>query len=99
MNISSILSIEPSLRQIVLKPTRGQNILDVIVTNLSSYYQEPCIIPPIHPDVSGHGVPSDHQGVMAVPLKSQQTTEARTKLIKFVRPIPESRIPLFEEKI
>ena len=99
MNISSILSIEPSLRQIVLKPTRGQNILDIIVTNLSSYYQEPCIIPPIHPDVSGHGVPSDHQGVMAVPLKSQQTTEARTKLIKFVRPIPESRLPLFEEKM
>ena len=35
MDMNSILAIDSSLKQIVMKPTRGPNILDVIITNLS----------------------------------------------------------------
>ena len=98
MDLSSLISIDPSLRQIVLKPTRGQKILDVIVTNLASFYQEPTIIPAILPDISGHGAPSDHYGVCAIPISAHEVTNHRTKLIKLIRPVPESLIPNFEAK-
>ena len=99
MDLSSLISIDPSLRQIVLKPTRGQKILDVIVTNLASFYQEPTIIPAILPDISGHGAPSDHYGVCAIPISAHEVTNHRTKLIKLIRPVPESLIPNFEAKL
>ena len=62
IEISALLSMDPSLCQIVTQPTRGKNILDVFV-----YYQEPVIVPPLVPGKPGHGVPSDHSGVCAVP--------------------------------
>ena len=40
IDISSLLSIDPSLRQTVREVTRGQKILDVIVTNLARYFNE-----------------------------------------------------------
>ena len=96
MDLSSLISIDPSLRQIVLKPTRGQKILDVIVTNLGPFYQEPCIIPAILPDNSGHGAPSDHYGVCATPISPHEVTINRTKITKLVRPIPDSLITNFD---
>ena len=50
IDIPVLLSIDPSLRQIVTKPTRGGRILDVVATNLWKYYNEPVIVPPILPD-------------------------------------------------
>jgi hypothetical protein len=38
IDISTLLSIDPSLRQTVQRPTRGDKILDVIVTNLARYF-------------------------------------------------------------
>ena len=35
------------LKQMVNKPTRGNNILDKVFTNISMYYAEPAILPPI----------------------------------------------------
>ena len=48
-----------NLRQIVTKPTRGNNILDKILTNLSQFY------PP--PEVIGKIATADHEAVLAVP--------------------------------
>ena len=45
VEISALLTVDPSLRQTVTQPTRGQQILDVFVTNLARYYQEPVIVP------------------------------------------------------
>jgi hypothetical protein len=55
-----LLSISPAFRQIVLKPTRKDKVLSVIITDLHRYYQEPIILPPLKPDKLGIGKPSDH---------------------------------------
>ena len=99
IDISTLLSIDPSLRQTVTKPTRGCKILDVIVTNLARYFNEPLIIPPIIPDQAGHGVPSDHMGVAATPNTSQGQPATRQKIRKEIQPLPESLLLTFEMKL
>ena len=99
IEISSLLSIDPSLRQTVRQATRGLNTLDVIVTNLSRYFNEPIIIPPIVPDRPGHGVPSDHSGVSATPNTSQGQPTTRNITRKKIRPLPESLIESFASKL
>ena len=99
MEISALLSIDPSLRQIVTQPTRGRNILDVIVTNLDRYYQEPSIVPPLAPDKPGHGVPSDHSGVYAVPINDRGSRAHRKIMRKLIRSLPASLIDVFEVKL
>ena len=99
IDISSLLSIDPSLRQTVRQATRGLNTLDVIVTNLSRYFNEPIIIPPIVPDRPGHGVPSDHSGVSATPNTSQGQPTTRNITRKKIRPLPESLIESFASKL
>ena len=99
MKISALLSIDPSLRQTVTQPTRGKNILDVIVTNLARYYQEPVIVPPLVPDKPGHGVPSDHSGVCAVPITGRGSCAQRSIMKKIIRPLPASLIQSFEAKL
>ena len=84
MDMSSLLSIDPSLRQTVLQTTRGFKTLDVIVTNLSNFFNEPVIIPPVMPDRPGHGVPSDHSGVIATPKTNQSDFVKRTKVKKMI---------------
>ena len=99
IDISTLLSIDPSLRQTVILPTRGFKVLDVIVTNLGRFFNEPIIIPPIFPDVLGHGVPSDHSGVFATPNTNSTQVTQRTKVKKKIRPLPESLFPAFETKL
>ena len=99
IEIPALLSIDPALRQLVKVPTRGLKILDVILTDLARYYNDPIIIPPIIPDNPGVGVPSDHMGVFAAPNTSSFHVTSRTKVTKFIQPLPESLLPAFEEKI
>ena len=47
IEIPALLSIDPTLRQVVKVPTRGLRTLDVIITNMSRYYHELITIPPI----------------------------------------------------
>ena len=74
-------------------------MLDVIVTNLASYFNEPVIIPPILPDQPGHGAPSDHCCVFATPRPNQPQSEGRTKVRKKIRPLPDSLLLNFEYKL
>ena len=99
IDIPVLLSIDPSLRQTVRQPTRGLRVLDVIVTNLARFFNEPKIIPPIIPDLPGVGVPSDHSAVSAEPNISQGQPARRTKIWKYIRPLPESLLDIFETKM
>ena len=81
------------------KPTRGNRILDVIMTNLHSYYSEPVILPPINPDNEANGVPSDHNGVFAKPSPSSNSTQTNPKIKKFIRPLPQSLIDNFGQQL
>ena len=51
------------------------------------------------PDRPGHGVPSDHMGVCATPKSNQTEFVKQTKVITFIRPLPESLIPTFQHKL
>ena len=47
MDISSILNSNLKLKQIVTSATRKHEILDVLITNMFSYFNAPIIIPPV----------------------------------------------------
>ena len=87
-----ILAIDPALVQIVRSATRKDKILSVVITDLRRFYIEPRIIDPVPVDNVNHGVPSDHNGVLVVPLSNQEDSRGTKKEIKFVRPMPESSI-------
>ena len=90
-----ILALNPNFRQMVSKNTRKNKILTIVISDLHSYYHTPLVIPPVPVDVTGHGVPSDHSGVLAVPISngdSQRKTESRK--VK-VRPMPDSLVTKF----
>ena len=89
IQMESLNAIDPCLRQIVTKPTRGKNILDVILTNIHEKYFQPLIIDAILPDNTCHGVPSDHKGVIIHPnISNVKRIRSPPKKI-WIRPIPE----------
>ena len=90
VEVEALTSIDPSLKQIVTEPTRGRNILDVVITNVSHKYYVPQVIPAILPDTPGDGVPSDHKGVLAHPSTFLQRSQEPPKRI-IVQPLPESK--------
>ena len=44
---TSLFNRHLGLKQLITKPTRGRNILDKFFTNISAYFKEPLILPPI----------------------------------------------------
>jgi hypothetical protein len=99
LNISSIVSGIPRLRQIVSKPTHKFKVLDVILTNLSQAYAAPIIVPPVSPDNPLHGVPSDHSVPLAYPLSSDNISQTREYITRVSRPLPDSGIREFGQWI
>ena len=94
-----IVALNPNFRQIVTQNTRHEKILTIIITDLHPYYHIPTIIPPVPVDVPGQGVPSDHDGVLALPITTangKRTPEIR-KIT--VRPMPESLMCKFGTKM
>ena len=97
--LAPILSSIPHARQIVTKPTRGDRILDVIITNIPQYYGEPDIVSPVFPDKPGSGVPSDHDVPVAAPLTHTSAIPTRTYRTVKYRPLPQSAISQFGQWI
>ena len=87
MDISPILECGLKLRQIVDKPTRGSEILDILIMNMSRHYNSPLIALPIKPDNPKSGEPSDHSLPVCLPhldkfnrpkrISSRKTTRSR----------------------
>ena len=98
ISIQALLSIDPSLRQMVMKPTHGFKVLYVILSNLHCFYDEPQIVPPVQPDNPNKGKPSDHSGVAATPLSNMKQQKCG-KVKRFIRPLPESLIEVFGGKL
>ena len=82
----------------VMKPTHGFKVLDVILSNLHCFYDEPQIVPPVQPDNPNKGKPSDHSGVAATPLSNMKQQKCG-KVKRFIRPLPESLIEVFGGKL
>ena len=99
LDISGILDFDSALNQIVKKPTRKESLLSVIITDLRKFYVEPQIVDPVPVDNPNKGVPSDHNGVLAVPLSTKNSVKSTTKELKYVRPMPESSILEFGQSV
>ena len=96
---SGILALDPAFVQIVRKPTRKTKVLSIIITDLRRFYVEPKIVEPVPVDDPMKGVPSDHNGVLAVPINSSEFTKDTSKEIKFVRPMPQASIVEYRRSI
>ena len=99
LNISSLLSGIPRLRQIVSKNTYKFKILDVLLTNMHQAYAEPYIAPAVPADDPQHGAPSDHNTPVACPMSARNSERARDYITKVSRPIPDSGIREFGQWI
>ena len=99
LDIPTLLNIDPCLRQWVKQATRGTRVLDIILSNLGRFYDEPQIVPPIQPDNPNKGCPSDHMGVVATPHTNANQPHLRSKITRTIRPMPESLIELFGQKL
>ena len=92
---NKILALDPNFSQIVSENTRKNKILSIIITDLKNFFHVPMVIPPVPVDVPGKGVPSDHNGVLAVPI-SFANSQRKSQVTKtLVRPMPESGILKF----
>ena len=67
-----------------------KKVLDVIITDLWRFYQEPKIIPAIPVNKGEQGVPSDHKGVLLLPLENYVQLEPPQKEVLVVQPMPQS---------
>ena len=99
MNILPLLNCGLKLRQMVDKPTINGKILDVLISNLSSYYNSPIIAPPIGPDDPLTGKPSDHAVPVCWPHTDRHNPPKRAWRVRKYRPLPESKIKTFGQWI
>ena len=85
LDVNQIINVNPRMRQIVTKCTRGSKILTVLITDLPEFYQVPFVIPPVPVDEPGNGVPSDHCGILALPVSSNISLVILDKLLYYPR--------------
>ena len=95
LNVNLLLNILSKFSQIVPRLTRGSKTLSVIVTDLSEYYQNPEILPPIQPDIFGVGKPSDHNVPYAKVYLDRSRPKETNYTLKKVQPFPDSGISEF----
>ena len=87
LDTKHLLEISSSFRQIVNKPTYKNSVLDILVTDIGHFYNEPVIRPPIAPDVEGQGVPSDHNVVYVKTIAESSAPVKRSTITKTSRPL------------
>ncbi|XP_072048885.1 uncharacterized protein [Amphiura filiformis] len=85
MNVNNVLHAH-DLKQLVTFPTRGDAILDIIMTNISSYFENPLDVSPIGK--------SDHTCIVWKPNKMYRQDKTKS-VTKKVRPMKDSQIREF----
>ena len=97
MDITPILNCGLRLKQINFKATRQGAILDILIMNLSQFYNSPIIAPPLLPDDPAKGKPSDHSVPIAIPHTDRHNPPARSFTYHTVRPLPNSKLHKFSQ--
>ena len=79
LKLDSILALNQNFKQCVKSPTRlsPPAILDIIVTDLCSYYQDPVCEKPLDVDSDKIGSPSDHLMVVMEPINAFNNRKER----------------------
>ena len=99
LDLTSILTLSPTMRQLVVTPTRGDAILDPILSTLGLWYQVPVSLPPLQADPGTRGTSSDHKIVIMRPMNMINNKPSRsTRQIK-VRPLPDSLLNLIKASL
>ena len=90
-SIQQILNLSPVLKQCVQSPTRlnPARILDVCITDLSSFYQTPIVVDPLQVDIDKTGSNSDHKMVTMTPIGSLNDKKNIVKKKVQFRPLNE----------
>ena len=88
LDLSPILSLSPSMRQLVVSPTRGKDILDPIISTLGLWYQTPVCLPALQSDPGTGGATSDHLIPTMKPMNNNLPARQIRKIK--VRPLPDS---------
>ena len=96
--ISRILDSFAPLRQIVTSATRNSAVLDIIITDLHSYYQAPDSVNPLEVDSDKVGEDSDHNTVILSPIIIGQNRQPEKKSVS-VRPLTQTGVEKFTEFI
>ena len=94
LKIGPILNLSPDLKQVVCSVTRRNPdaTLDLIITNMHSFYHQPFTMEPLDNDVEGLGKPSDHLIVVMQPLSSANPVQSKKYKTVTFRPYPDSGI-------
>ena len=92
LNIASILHGLPKFRQIVTGNTYKDKCLDILITNLQTFYQPSQIVPAVQPDDPLTAFPSDHSVPVLYPISGISGSVPRTYKTKITRPMPESAL-------
>ena len=94
LNLSPILNLSPSLKQMVRTPSRlnPPAMLDPVITTMKKFYSEPITKPPLENDEDKQGKPSDHLVVLMYPINSQIGCPQRQTRVVESRPLLQSGI-------
>ena len=90
--MSDVLNSYGALQQVVMKPTRKDEILDIILTDLHTSYHAPLPLPPLQVDDDQVGKDSDHRIILFPPIPHEYSNTKREYNFIKVRPLPQCNI-------
>ena len=99
VDISPILNSYGALKSLVTVPTRNDEILEVILSDLHPFYHPPTTLDPLEVDKNKKGEDSDHDIVVMAPINNPQYKIDRPKRTIVTRPLPQSQIQHFGNEI
>ena len=90
--VDDVIDAYGVLQQVVKVPTRKDEILDLILTDLHTDYHSPVSLPPLEVDPEAQGKDSDHNVVLFPPIPDRKTY-ASNKSHKTIttRPLPHAQ--------
>ena len=97
MDVKALTNVNSAFKQMVTFPTRGNNTLDIFVTNMKKNFKM-SPLPPLTPDDPSLGMPSDHVGVLAHPVTLPGQGEVKHIMQKReieIRKFPQSKLDSF----
>ena len=92
LQLGDILESYGALKQFISVPTRNNATLEIILTDLHSFYHPPTTLPPLQIDSDKIGADSDHNTIVMAPLANDLFKVERVKKTITIRPLPTSKI-------
>ena len=87
-----ILLLSPQLRQLIHYKTYGDKTLDLLITDMHTWYHPPLPVDPLLPDCPTQASPSDHIGNLLIPRSVPGVSSSRVFRKIKVRPLSSSQI-------